>query len=68
MIVAALIAAEPVLRLSDSIEDPKEYLHVTDSVIEDIERSKDPVSRDCLRSVMHNGPKRLILPRPFLSD
>lgn len=44
MIVAALIAAEPVLHLAEAIDDPEKYLYVTDSVIEDIERSKDPVS------------------------
>ncbi|KAG8865395.1 hypothetical protein FRB96_000285 [Tulasnella sp. 330] len=42
MIVTALIAAEPVLHLAEAIDDPKKYLYVTDSVVEDIERSNDP--------------------------
>ncbi|KAG8935004.1 hypothetical protein FRC01_010509 [Tulasnella sp. 417] len=42
MIVDALLAAEPVLHLAEAIDDPQKYLHVTDSVIEDIERRDDP--------------------------
>lgn len=43
MIVTALLAAEPVLKLADAIDNPDDYLYVTDSVIEEIERSKNPV-------------------------
>lgn len=43
MIVDALLAAEPVFHLAEAIDDPQKYLHVTDSIIEDIERRDDPV-------------------------
>ncbi|KAG8896521.1 hypothetical protein FRC01_011738, partial [Tulasnella sp. 417] len=42
MIVDALLAAEQVFHLSEAIDDPQRYLHVTDSIIEDIERRDDP--------------------------
>ncbi len=45
MIVEALIAADPVYKISDAIDDPRKYLYITDSIIEDIERNPDPVSR-----------------------
>lgn len=45
MIVDALLAAEPVFHLAEAIDDPAKYLHVTDSIIEDIERRDDPVSK-----------------------
>jgi hypothetical protein len=44
MVVDALGAADPVLKLSQKIDDPDEYLHLTDSILETIENSKDPVS------------------------
>ena len=44
MIVEALLAAEPVFHLAESIEDPAKYLYVTDSIVEEIERRDDPVS------------------------
>lgn len=43
MVVDALVAADPVLKLSQKIDDPDEYLHLTDSILETIENSKDPV-------------------------
>lgn len=43
MVVEALLEAEPVFRLAEAIEDPQKYLHVTDSIIEDIERRDDVV-------------------------
>lgn len=39
MIVDALLAAEPYLHLSEKIEDPRQYLHLTDSIVKEIERS-----------------------------
>ncbi|KAG8995501.1 hypothetical protein FRB94_009121 [Tulasnella sp. JGI-2019a] len=63
MIVSALIAAEPVLHLADAIEDPQKYLYVTDSVVEDIERSNDPrlaESKAILRKLRRREiPKRV---------
>ncbi|TIA83461.1 hypothetical protein E3P94_00852 [Wallemia ichthyophaga] len=42
MIVDALVAADAYLGISKKISNPKEYLHLTDSIIEDISRSKTP--------------------------
>ncbi|KAF9507194.1 hypothetical protein BS47DRAFT_1398828 [Hydnum rufescens UP504] len=42
MIVDALCAADPVLHIADKIRKPLEYLFLTDSVVQDIERSHDP--------------------------
>lgn len=44
MLVDALVAADPILKLSDTIYDAEKYLFVTDSVVEEIERSTNPVS------------------------
>ena len=43
MVVDALIAADPILKIADKIKNATEYLYLTDSVFEDIERSTDPV-------------------------
>ena len=43
MIVDAIIKAEPFLNLKESINDPKDYLRVTDSILERIEFSSEPV-------------------------
>lgn len=48
MVVDALIAADPVLHLADMIEDAQKYLGLTDSILENIERSTDPVSASSL--------------------
>ena len=38
----ALVAADPVLHLADSIDDPAQYATLTDCVLRQIEFSKDP--------------------------
>lgn len=43
MVVDALTEADPVLHLSRKIDNPDEYLYLTDSVLEDIEKSTHPV-------------------------
>lgn len=43
MIVDALLAADPVLHMSDSIYNPKEYATLSDGIIREIERSRDPL-------------------------
>ncbi|KAG8956591.1 hypothetical protein FRC04_000069 [Tulasnella sp. 424] len=62
MIVEALLEAEPVFRLAEAIEDPQKYLHVTDSIIEDIERRDDPRlarSKQIIRALrLRQVPKR----------
>lgn len=44
MVVDALVAADAVLKLSQKIDDPDKYLHLTDSILETIENSHGPVS------------------------
>ncbi|KAJ3079733.1 SAM domain and HD [Quaeritorhiza haematococci] len=41
MLTDAMLAADPFLHISDRVEDPKQYVHLTDSIITEIERSKD---------------------------
>jgi hypothetical protein len=43
MLIDALLAAEPHLKIAERINDPKQFLHLTDSIMEDIERSTQPV-------------------------
>jgi len=43
MVCDALMAAEPVMRISEMIQQPVEYLHLDDGVLRDIYRSKDEV-------------------------
>lgn len=52
MLVDALVAADPVLKLSDAITNPERYLHLTDSVVEEIERSTNPVGHFDLRRTL----------------
>ena len=44
MVVDALLAADPYMNLSQQIDDPSRYVFLTDSVLEEIERSREPVS------------------------
>lgn len=44
MVVDALLAAEPVMRFADHITNPDRYLHLTDSIVELIQMSENPVS------------------------
>ena len=41
--VDALVAADSVLKLSQMVDDPDAFLHLTDSILEIIENSNDPV-------------------------
>jgi HD superfamily phosphohydrolase len=43
MVTEALQLADPVLKLSDSIHDPAEYMYTNDDILTIIARSKDPV-------------------------
>jgi hypothetical protein len=42
MVVDALLSADPILDISGRIFDPEQYLYLTDSIFEEIERSTDP--------------------------
>ena len=44
MIIDALKAAEPKLRIAGQIKDPKRYVFLTDDIMARIESSDDPVS------------------------
>ena len=43
MVVDALVTADSVLKLSQKVDDPDAFLHLTDSILETIENSNDPV-------------------------
>ena len=42
MIVDALLEANPVFKFQDKIHDPEAYTHLTDSILNLIETSKNP--------------------------
>jgi HD superfamily phosphohydrolase len=42
MICDALLEADPVMKISDAVFDPEEYIRLTDCVLKDIEVSRDP--------------------------
>jgi len=43
MIIDALKAADPFLKIADRIWDPKKFLYLTDNILETIESSTEPV-------------------------
>ncbi|KJE93173.1 HD phosphohydrolase domain-containing protein [Capsaspora owczarzaki ATCC 30864] len=54
MFVDALLEADQYLQISASVDDPADYLNMTDSIVKEIERSKVPElekSRSILRAV-----------------
>jgi deoxynucleoside triphosphate triphosphohydrolase SAMHD1 len=44
MVVDAMLAAEPYLKIATQIYDPKGYLGLTDDIRTEIQRSQAPVS------------------------
>jgi len=44
MIVDALLIADPHLKISERIHDPKRYVYLTDDILNEVERSECPVS------------------------
>ncbi|KAI0333467.1 hypothetical protein GY45DRAFT_1352233 [Cubamyces sp. BRFM 1775] len=52
MIVDALMKAEPVMHIANRLEDPKEYLYLTDAIQLEIEASKDPRLADA-QAILH---------------
>jgi len=42
MVVDVLVLADPILKISEKIYQPSKYLHLTDSILEEIERSESP--------------------------
>jgi deoxynucleoside triphosphate triphosphohydrolase SAMHD1 len=49
MIVDAMLAAEPYLKIASYINDPKKYLGLTDDIKTEIQRSQAPVSTHILQ-------------------
>jgi deoxynucleoside triphosphate triphosphohydrolase SAMHD1 len=43
MIVDALLAAEPYLRIAEQVHKPEKYVYLTDSILSRIESSQEPV-------------------------
>lgn len=47
MIVDALLAADPFLDISGCIDDPERYANLTDGILREIEKSREPVCNFC---------------------
>jgi len=43
MITDAMLEADPYLHISDMIDRPEEYVHLTDAILQDIAKSTHPV-------------------------
>lgn len=43
MIVDGLLLADPYMKIAERIKKPEEFLHLTDDIMNEILRSKDPV-------------------------
>ena len=43
MVVDALLAADPIMHISEQVDDPDRYVFLTDAILEDIEKSQDEV-------------------------
>jgi hypothetical protein len=48
-IIDILLLADPVMKISSSVDDPKTYVHLTDCLIKQIETSKEPGLADARR-------------------
>jgi deoxynucleoside triphosphate triphosphohydrolase SAMHD1 len=44
MVIDALLAAEPHMKLAEQVDNPDEYVYLTDDIMPRIERTKSPVS------------------------
>lgn len=59
MIVDALMLADPVMRISESIDDPEQYTFMTDSILKDIEKSRDPALAEAKKIVTRLRKRQL---------
>jgi hypothetical protein len=50
MIIDALIAAEPAMKIAGQIDDPARYVHLTDDIMPRIESTDCPVRTSHMRS------------------
>ncbi|EGG23663.1 HD phosphohydrolase domain-containing protein [Cavenderia fasciculata] len=53
MVSDALSAADPYLKISDQLDDPKEFINLTDSILQRIEYSKEPELKEA-RQIIRN--------------
>lgn len=63
MVVDALLAADPILNISGRISDPERYIYLTDSILEEIERSTDPLltpAREIIRRIRRRDLYRCV--------
>ena len=63
MIIDALLAADPYMQIAKCIEQPSEYISLTDDIMPFIERTKNPVSVSRLPapiSVAWRTPRRAL--------
>lgn len=70
--VDVLLASDHVMHLSDSIYNPEEYTLLTDSIIKEIERTKNPdlkASRDIIKRIrsrdLYDFVDQIIIPPSF---
>ncbi|KAJ1675482.1 hypothetical protein EV182_001173 [Spiromyces aspiralis] len=73
MIIDAMVAADPVLKLSEAIYSPKDYLYLTDNILTEIERSKDSQLAEAQRIIrriryrdLYKFVDEFIIPHEFL--
>ena len=64
MITDALLAAEPYLKIAEQIDKPEKYVHLTDDIMPEIERSNAPVSFPSLPPPPLNRPYADLSPGP----
>ncbi|EIN04338.1 HD-domain/PDEase-like protein [Punctularia strigosozonata HHB-11173 SS5] len=68
MLIDALLAAEPHMKIAERINDPKQFMHLTDSIMEEIERSTQPElqhSRDIMARITRRDLYRTVDYRLF---
>ncbi|ORX72003.1 HD-domain/PDEase-like protein [Linderina pennispora] len=57
MLIDAMLIADPVLELSQAVLDPERYLYLTDEIVRDIERSREP-ELETARAILRRLQKR----------
>lgn len=50
MIIDALLAAEPYMKIAEQVDNPDKYVHLTDTIMSEIEKSTVPVSLSFMSS------------------
>lgn len=52
MLIDAILAAEPYMKIAEQIEDPKRFVHLTDSIKSTIEATTTPVGSPVSHSLL----------------